>query len=162
MNIDEFLETSPTFSDFTRAEIDVLSRALSVSTYPAGHVFYEEGRRGGKIYIVMDGEVRVSRRRARGQGYQYRNSLRAGDIFGLQSLIDNRGRYTTCQAVTDVTVATLPKTAFDVLYHAHIGIAEHFQYIVARQLTRELRELDRQLRDALTSGTIDGLLSDRA
>ncbi len=158
MDIEEFLETSPTFADFTPAEIEVLGKALTVETCPEDHVFYEEGTRGSTMYIVMDGEVRVSRKRAQGRGYRYRDTLHAGDIFGLQSLIDNRVRYTTCQAATPVTVASLPKTAFNLLYHAHIAIAEHFQYAVARQLTRELRALDRQLINALSTGDINELL----
>ncbi|MDH3637064.1 MAG: cyclic nucleotide-binding domain-containing protein [Gammaproteobacteria bacterium] len=157
MDIYEFLETSPTFADFTRTEIEVLGKALTVEIFPAGHVFYEEGARGNTMHIVIAGEVDVSRKRAQGRGYRYRNSLHSGDVFGLQSLIDNRGRYTTCQAATEVTVASLPKTAFNLLYHSHIAIAEHFQYVVARQLTRELRALDRQLMNALSSGDVNDL-----
>ncbi|MDH3281441.1 MAG: cyclic nucleotide-binding domain-containing protein [Gammaproteobacteria bacterium] len=162
MHIDEFLEISPTFSDFTPAEIEVLGKALTVKTYPQGHLFYEEGTRGSTMYIVMEGDVRVSRKRPQGRGYRYRDTLHAGDIFGLQSLIDNRVRYTTCEADTRVTVASLPKTAFNLLYHSHIAIAEHFQYAVARQLTRELRALDRQLINALSSGDVDDLLGNPA
>ncbi len=159
MDLATFLETSATFADFTQPEIDVLNRSLRLDQCRQDFVFFHEGDKGNRMYILVQGQVQMSRRRTRSRGYQYRNLLQPGDIFGLQSLLDNQPRFSTCRAVTDVTVASLPRTAFNLLYHSHIGIAEHFQYIVARQLARELRVLDRQLIEALVSGDVDGLLA---
>ena len=142
MNLAEFLQTVPAFSDFSQKELDVLEHALRVDQFPAGHVFFKEGQRGHSLSIVMEGEVHVSRRHKTGRGLDDLGVLRTGDVFGLLSLIDDRPRYSTCRAVTPVTTASLPKTAFNLLFNSHLTLAEHFQYIVACQLVRELRRLD--------------------
>ena len=51
-----------------------------------------------------------------------------------------------------MTAASLPRPAFDMLYGLHFPLAEHFQYIVARQLVRELRRLDAAVAASLHGG----------
>jgi CRP/FNR family cyclic AMP-dependent transcriptional regulator len=143
MDLAEFLQTVPTFAEFNQAELDVLERALRVDRFPAGHVFFKEGQKGHSLYILMEGEVQVSRRHKIERGVDDLGVLKSGEVFGLQALIDDQPRYSTCRAATAVTVASLPKTAFNLLFNAHISLAEHFQYMVARQLVRELRRVDR-------------------
>lgn len=157
MDLTEFLQTVPTFSGFTQAELDVLDRALRVDQVPAGHVFLKEGQKGHSLYILMEGEVHVSRKHKAGRGLDDLGVLKPGEVFGLQSLIDNHPRYSTCRAVTPVTTASLPKTAFNLLYNSHLSLAEHFQYIVARQLVRELRRLDEAVVNSMHEGDIGPL-----
>ena len=157
MDLSEFLQTVPTFSDFSQTELDVLEHALRVDKFPVGHVFFKEGQKGHSLYILMEGEVHVSRKHKIGQGLDDLGALKTGDVFGLLSLIDDRPRYSTCRAVTPVTTASLPKTAFNLLFNSHLAIAEHFQYIVARQLVRELRRLDEAVVSSLMQGNMSPL-----
>ena len=41
-----------------------------------------------------------------------------------------------------MTVASLPETAFELLYRSHLSLAEHFLFMVAHELVRELRQVD--------------------
>lgn len=158
MELQEFLETSPIFADFSQGELQVLGKALRVDAFPAEHLFAEEGSKDSTMYIIMEGEVHATRKRVRQRGYEYVRILRPGDLFGLQSLIDGQPRYTSCRAKAPTTAASLPHSAFELLYSSHVSIAEHFQFIVTRQLVAELRAIDRQLIRALPAGDLQGLL----
>ena len=147
----------PAFSDFTQSELDVLERALSMERSPTGHIFFREGQKGHSLYILMEGEVQMSRRHRVGQGLDDLGVLKPTELFGLQSLIDDHPRYSTCRAITPVTTASLPKTAFNLLYNSHLSLAEHFQYLVACQLVRELRRLNKAVANSIHGGDIGSL-----
>ena len=155
MELSEFLRTSPAFEGFSQADVEVLDRALRVDEYPADHVLLREGAKGHILYILMEGEVRVTHEHLSGRGLDELGVLTAGDVFGLQSLIDDRPRYSTCRALTPVVVASLPKPAFHLLYNQHTELAEHFQYLVARQLVRDLRRLDRGIVASVHGGEVE-------
>lgn len=159
MDLYEFLQTVPTFADFPQSDIEVLEKSLRADHYPKDHVFTSEGEKDSSMYLIMQGEVQLSRKRPHDRGFEYREVLKSGDMFGLRSLIDNQPRFSTCRAITEVTAASLPRSAFNLLYHSHVAIAEHFQFIVAKQLSRELRALDRALVKALTSGSLEDFLN---
>ena len=159
MDLSEFLQTTKTFTDFRQSDIEVLEKALRVHDYPRDHVFGSEGEKDSSMYLIIRGEVQRSRKRPHARGFEYQEVLKSGDLFGLRSLIDNQPRFSSCRAITEVTAASLPRSAFNLLYHSHIGIAEHFQFIVAKQLARELRALDRDLVRALTSGRVEDFLN---
>lgn len=158
MDLAEFLQTVSTFSDFTQGELDTLERVLRVDHFPPQHVFFREGEKGDTLYILMEGEVQMFRRHRAGRGIDELGTLGPGDLFGLQSLVDNQSRYATCRSTTPVTVASLPRTAFTLLYNTHFALAEHFQFIVARQLVRELRRLDQGLSASIRTGDAAPLL----
>lgn len=157
MDLAEFLQTVPTFSDFTRAELGILEHALRVDKFPADHVLLKEGQKGANLYVLMEGEVQVSRVRESGRGVDDLGTLKPGEVFGLQSLIDNHPRYSTCRTASTVTTASLPKTAFTLLYNSHLSLAEHFHYIVAKQLVRELRRLDEAVVRSIYQGEVGPL-----
>ncbi len=157
MDLPEFLRTNPVFEGFSQSDITVLEWALRVDRFPANHVLLKEGKKGHEFYILMDGQVRVSHTHKSGRGFDDLGVLTAGDVFGLQSLIDDRRRYSTCRTLTPVVVASLPKPAFELLYNQHTELAEHFQYLVARQLVRDLRRLDRGIVASVHAGEVDPL-----
>lgn len=157
MDLAEFLQTVSTFSDFTQIELGILERALRVDKFPADHVLLKEGQKGSNLYILMEGEVQISRKRASGRGIDDLGTIKPGEVFGLHSLIDNHPRYSTCRTITSVTTASLPKTAFALLYNSHLSLAEHFHYIVAKQLVRELRRLDKAVVRSIHQGKVGPL-----
>ena len=161
MDLPTILQTAPTFADFTQSELEVLERAMRVDEFPAGHVFVKEGGKDRNLYVILDGEVQLLHKHSAGQGFDDLGVLTSGDLFGLQSLVYDQPRYSECRAITPVSVASLPKPVFDTLYNLHFSLAERFQYIIARQMVRELRRLDEAVAAAMQGGDI-GLLSQAA
>lgn len=159
MRLMEFLQTFPQFAGFTQAELSAFDKAFRVETFSSDHVFMREGDHADAMHLMLDGEVEVKRRRKSKAGYALVTKKHRGDIFGLTSLINNDRRAATAVATGQVTVASLPKSAFELLYDTHAPIALHFQRLIAQQLARELRLYDEALRTASRSGDINEMAS---
>ncbi len=157
MNFSEFLQTVPMFADFTQAELGVLEQAMVVRQYPDGHVFIREGESGDAMYLIVDGQVNATRKRHPERGFDVLEKMGPGDMFGLVSLIDYGRRSSACTAVGPVSAASLPRSAFLLLYKAHAPIGYHFQYLIARQLARDARVLNQVLLDAVVSDYRPGI-----
>lgn len=138
MNLTKYLNQIPAFSDFTSEEIDMLAQAMVTKDYPDGHVFIKEGKSCDGLYLIVDGEVIVSRERS-DHGADILQRLGCGELFGLVSLIDHGVRSASCAATKKVTAAYLPRAAFQLLYQAHTCLGYHFQHMIARQLARDTR-----------------------
>lgn len=158
MDITEFLVSSPHFSRFPASELETLGRALVVKHYPDGHVFMKEGKRADAMYLIVSGKVAATRLNRRTRGVEQLHTMTEGEMFGLIALVDHGTRTATCTAVGEVTAASLPVGAFELLYQSDAPIAHHFQYLVARQLAHDMRALNRTLLD-LVFGRGQGVLS---
>jgi CRP/FNR family transcriptional regulator, cyclic AMP receptor protein len=152
MNFSEFLLSVPQFANFTQPELEVLEKAMIVRDYADGHVFMKEGERGDAMYLIIEGEVVVSRKHKLERGVDVLEKMGRGDMFGLISLVDNGRRSATCTAVGKTAVASLPYSAFRLLFRANAPIAHHFQYLIARQLAHDARIYNQGLHEALMAG----------
>ncbi len=149
MDIKQFLRTLPAFERFTGTYIDTLSGAMTLGQFEPGHNFIQQGQQGEAMYLLMDGAVEVSRvNEATGEAEEARE-LRAGELFGLLSLVDNLAAGATCSAKEHVTAAVLPRDAFHKLFSSAPPIGHHLQYMVAVQLARDLQERNNALRTLL-------------
>ncbi len=149
MNLSEFLISCPLFSDFPSSELDLLEKAMMVRRYPSGYEFIKEGQRGDAMYLILQGEVSVTRLNKKTRSVERIQTMKPGDMFGLLSLIDHSKRSATCTAIGKITAASLPSSAFELLYQANAPIAHHFQWCMARQLARDLRAFDEALLQAI-------------
>jgi CRP-like cAMP-binding protein len=157
-NLLEFLKTVSLFEGFGDNELLALSKALSLADYPADHVFIEEGRRGDGLFLVVEGEVQITRKTAADSGFSILRTIGPGEVFGLIALVDGGPRAATCKAKGAATVAWLPQGTFIVLNNSHAQLAYHFQHLVARQLVCDARNLNELLREAIFAGKEDALV----
>lgn len=149
MDLTEFLFSNRLFDVFAEADLEVLAKAMLVEDYPDGHVFIKEGQRGDAMYLILDGQVSVTRLNRHDRTVEHLHTMSQGELFGLLALIDHGKRAASCTAAGKVTAASLPVSAFELLYASDAPIAHHFQYLVARQLAHDLRALNQALLDVL-------------
>ena len=155
MLLADLLQTVPMFSDFTQGEIMILEKVLRVQSYRDGHTFIKEGTGNQTMYLIIDGEVQVTRTRANAPGYDLVKKLGQGDIFGLISLIDRGISTATCRASGKVEAASLPRPAFDLLMNNHASIAKHFKRLVARQLAHDIKVPIDEIADLIEAGNTE-------
>jgi CRP-like cAMP-binding protein len=145
------LRKFPQFTDWTDAHLEVLQRVMVEKTFPRGHVFVREGEQAhastAAMYLILDGNVEVSARHPQG-GFGVLKSHGPGQIFGMIALMDDGKRSATCTAISPVRAAVLTRFAFKELYRSHMGVTARFQFLVARQLAHDIRQLDGMLRQA--------------
>ena len=104
-------ETIPLFRGLTPTEQRHLHDLLGVSTFPAGAEIVTAEEPGDVAYIVLDGTVKVQVVRPDGTAVILA-ILRAGEIAGEMSLIDQLGRSATVVAMEQTTLAWLTHTDF--------------------------------------------------
>jgi len=124
------------FKGLARKELRVIAGLAKALSFPEGAVVAEEGKPGGRFFLILDGEAKVT---VRGRT---RRTLRAGDYFGEISLIDGEPRSATIMAATPLRTLALAEWNFRSALLTNPGIA--------RKL---LVELCRRLRSAESSVT---------
>lgn len=150
----QFLQTIPQFADFSQSELGAFEKAFRVDVFADGHVFMNEGDHADTVYLILEGEIEIRRRRRNKAGYALIDRKRTGEIFGLISLINNEKHGAMAVAIGTVQVASLPQSAFELLFDTHAPIALHFQRLVARQLARDLRRFNEALRTAVRTEAV--------
>ncbi|WP_232681057.1 Crp/Fnr family transcriptional regulator [Nocardioides sp. R-C-SC26] len=102
----DVLRLAPLFGALDDEAAAALRASMSESRLRRGDVLFHEGDTGDKLYVVLDGKVKLGRSSSDG-----RENLLAilgpGQMFGELSLFDPGPRSATVTAVTDVEFASL-------------------------------------------------------
>lgn len=104
------LRTVHWLEELSDSHLSKLLDAMEECSFAPGHVIIREGDEGQSFYIILKGEVRVSRRED-GQEKLLR-VLGTGEHFGELSLLQNIRRTASCQAQGHVTCITVAKEDF--------------------------------------------------
>ena len=149
IDLKEVLRKTPALQGLGETELSALEHAMLVERYPDGHVFIREGEPPGSIFLIIEGEVRVTTKQYGQSGVHVDHTMGPGEIFGLIGLIEHVRRTATCTAAGPVVVASLPSNAFTFLYTMHASLGYCFQRLVAVQLARDARKLNSVVLQAL-------------
>ena len=82
------MATSPLFKPFNRMQQRDLLRRFTSHDVAPGTVVINEGEEGRGLFVVLSGELDVSRRAADGTTVPL-GGLKTGDVFGEMSLLRN-------------------------------------------------------------------------
>jgi len=126
-----------TFPGITLDEVEELIAFSEIREYPADTVICQEGALEDTFYLILDGEVRVSKM-INNMETRLLKTLRLGDFFGEMALIQNAPRTATVKSVTPLVVLEINKESFNrILKHSSsVSIA------LVREISRRLREND--------------------
>lgn len=149
MNLIELLQSVPELASLPYADLERLDRAMTVGEFPDEHEFVREGEKANDVFLLMEGEVSVTHRQGRSGETVEIKRMHPGELFGLIALIDHGRRAASCKAIGPVRIASLPYSAFSLLYHSTGQLSHAFLDIVVRQLTRDFRQLTGVVRRAM-------------
>ena len=132
------MATSALFKPFNRMQQRDLLRRFTSHDVAPGTVVINEGEEGRGLFVVLSGELDVSRRAADGTVATL-GGLKTGDVFGEMSVLHNTRTTATVVATRAATVLFLARE-----YVARIvqGVPEIKSYLEA---LAEDREIDNQL-----------------
>jgi CRP-like cAMP-binding protein len=100
----------------------------AVEYYRAGDTIIEEGARGDLMYVVVEGEVRIS---LRGKLLAV---VGAGGIFGEMALISPDIRSATVTAETDCKLAPIDQASFESMLRHVPDFSMHVMNVLASRL----------------------------
>jgi len=162
MDIKQFLRTLPTFEGAGEGELEHFAQSVQVGTYPRGHQFNHAGEPGDGMYLLLEGDVRLTQLEGvPGEPAETRD-LHPGDMFGLLALVDEMPALTTGEALTPVRAAVLSHYAYQQLAGSAPDIARQLRYMIAIQLARDLQARNRALRALLKRQAAAGTRPGRA
>jgi len=148
MLLKRYLSTLPGFAFMTEEDIDHIASAMQVEDYPDGHVFLYQDKPARAFYLLVEGAVKVGYY-GRSNHYYTVRTLTPGAFFGGLSLVDSKPVMANYAAEGNVKVASLPLSAFLLLYQPNSAIGCHFQHVIATHLAEDLKARHLALRDLL-------------
>ncbi|HMA91983.1 MAG TPA: cyclic nucleotide-binding domain-containing protein [Polyangiaceae bacterium] len=132
---------------------DVLGRlaeSLKVVHVAAGATLFREGEDGRAMYVVLRGEVEVSKRSHRGTEARVA-LLGPGDWFGEMSIVDVQPRSASILALAPTSLLAVTTNDLDQLYRHDLKAYAIIVLNLARELSRRLRVADAILADLIAN-----------
>lgn len=125
------------FPGIRESEAEYMVGAGQVRGYPKDTVLCHEGAIESTFYIILEGEVRVTKSINEAEARLLKH-LRQGDFFGEMALIHNTSRAATVTTIIPTTVLEIKKEAFErLLQHS-----SSMSLVMVREVSRRLREND--------------------
>ncbi|HZJ64659.1 MAG TPA: cyclic nucleotide-binding domain-containing protein, partial [Kofleriaceae bacterium] len=132
------MATSPLFRPFNRLQQRDLLRRFTSHDVAPGTVVIHEGEQGRGLFVVLSGELDVSRRSADGSAVPL-GGLRTGDVFGEMAMLRHAQTTATVIAVRPATVLFLGREYVERVVAAVPEIKSYLEALA------EDREIDNQL-----------------
>ena len=100
------LRRSPLFADLSKDELEQLAKRTEDLEVPEGKILTREGETAQEFFVIIDGEVDVTK------GGTRLRTLGEGDFFGEIGLFEDVPRTATVTAVTPLRFFVLTRQSF--------------------------------------------------
>ncbi len=124
----EALRRAPLFEGLSRNELERLARLAEDLEVDAGKVLTREGESGREFFVILEGEVDVSR------GGQTIATRGAGDFIGEIAILEDIPRTATVTAKTPLRFFVLTAQAFRTVVEEHPEVERKVLRTLARRL----------------------------
>jgi CRP-like cAMP-binding protein len=124
------------------AEMKLLATFSTEERFREGSMIFREGEKGDKLFIVLDGRVRISKF-IPGVGEEALAVLDRGDFFGEMALIDDKARSADAKAHEgDATVLSIDRATLNEILSMDPHASLQFLNLLCRMISRRLREIN--------------------
>lgn len=148
---EEQLARVPFFDGLTGEALALIAEVTREEAHPLGARIFQYGDPGDRLYIILDGKVRISRNVA-GMGEEALAVLGPGEVFGEMALLDEAPRSADARAHERCRLLVITKDDFDDLLFLHKDLAYEVLWSCVRMLGSRLRETNDKLTFLSTSG----------
>jgi len=119
--LEEIIASVPLFAGLDRAQVQKLCRSARRVAVQTGDVVIKEGTAGHALYIILSGELEISRRE---NGRDVVLATRkTGEFLGEMSLIERAPRTASARATTNGELLEIDAAAFEALIESNPGFA---------------------------------------
>jgi CRP/FNR family cyclic AMP-dependent transcriptional regulator len=127
------------FSGLKPQAIELIAQVASEERYKVGTKIFQHGDAGDKLYLILEGKVRISRE-VPGMGEEALAVLGPGQVFGEMALLDESPRSADARVHEKCRVLSIPKDGFDDLLFLHKDLAYEVLWSMISMLIGRLRE----------------------
>src|SRR3712207_800834 len=117
MMLDE-LRQVPLLADLTEEDLERLYEMAQTVSIPAGRLVLQEGDPGDSLYIVLDGELEVTKRHGRQEVLLA--VYKAGQFFGEMALLEQAPRSASVRTLRESRLLLISRAAFQKIGRAHV------------------------------------------
>lgn len=136
------------FADLDDSELARIAEICQEQQFKSAQTIFKENEPGNRLYIIADGEVRISRI-VPGSGEEALAVLKTGACFGEMAVFDRSSRSTDAIANTDCRLITITRSDFEMLLDFDRDLAYKILWSVVRLLCERLRVTNDNLRSFL-------------
>lgn len=147
----EQLQRIDLFAGLKPAALELIAKVATEESHAVDTRLFQHGDAGDKLYLVLEGKVRISRNVA-GMGEEALAIMGPGQVFGEMALLDDSPRSADARVHEPCRLLAIPKDGFDDLLFLHKDLAYEVLWSIVRMLVQRLRATT----DKLTFLTISG------
>ena len=143
-DVQEILSRAGVFQGVDPEAVQALLTELETVRFPRGTTIFNEGEPGDRLYIIIDGKVKLARHSSDGRE-NLLTIMGPSDMFGELSIFDPGPRTSAAVCVTEVTAASMNSD----LLHRWIDDHPDISAQLLRMLARRLRRTNNSLADLI-------------
>jgi CRP-like cAMP-binding protein len=144
----ELLRGQAIFAGLDDSELARVGELCREQRFVSSESIFREGEIGDRLYLVVDGQVRISRQ-IPGIGEEALAVLKPGSLFGEMAVLDHGPRSTHATANSAVTCLTIYRSDFELLLQRDRDLACTVLRAVVRVLSARLRATNDSLQSFL-------------
>ena len=148
MAVTDLLRKQVIFKDLEDGELARVAEVCREQSWVSGEFIFREGEAGNRLYLIVEGEVRISRT-IPGSGEEALAVLKPGAMFGEMSVFDRSERSTDAISNGGTRCLTIGRSDFELLLDFNREIAYKVLWSVVRMLSGRLRSTNDSLRSFL-------------
>ena len=146
--VTDLLKNAPLFKDLDDAELGEIAALCKEERFESGAYVFREGEPGNRLYLIAEGEVRISRD-VPGSGEEALAVLKKGALFGEMSVFDRSERSTHAISNGGCRLLSVSRPDFEMLLDFNRELAHKVLWAVVRLLSTRLRQTNDSLRSFL-------------
>ena len=147
----EQLKRIDLFAGLKPEALALIASVATEETHALGTKIFQHGDAGDKLYLILDGRVRISRE-VPGMGEEALAVLGPGQVFGEMALLDESPRSADARVHERCRLLAIPKDGFDDLLFMHKDLAYEVLWSMVRMLVVRLRDTTDKLTFLSVSG----------
>jgi CRP/FNR family cyclic AMP-dependent transcriptional regulator len=144
----DLLKKVAIFRELDAEELALVADVCKEEKFVSGEYIFREGEHGNRLYLIVDGEVRISRD-VPGSGEEALAILKPGALFGEMAVFDRTERSTHAISNGGTTALTITRPDFEMLLDFNREIAYKVLWSCVRLLSSRLRQTNDSLRSFL-------------
>ena len=144
-DVKEILSRAGVFQGVDQEAVQALLGELETVRFPRGTTIFNEGEPGDRLYIIIDGKVKLARRSADGRE-NLLTIMGPSDMFGELSIFDPGPRTSSAVCVTEVSAASMSADQLQEWVGSHPDVPAQ---LLLRMLARRLRRTNNSLADLI-------------
>jgi CRP/FNR family cyclic AMP-dependent transcriptional regulator len=144
----ELLRSLPLFAALSPEELGKIAELCETQSWESGEYIFREGEPGNRLFIVVEGGVRISRQ-IPGAGEEALAVLKRGAMFGEMAVFDKSERSTDAISHGGTTALMISRSEFEMLLEFDRNLAYKVLWAVVRMLSGRLRSTNESLKSFL-------------